>query len=430
MSQSSQVSSKLNNINIKGISLPIFISMLIILIVTVEIGKLPNTMVGAIAILVLLGNILHYLGGKIPIIKSYLGGGSVFCIFVSALLATTGLIPKGTVNIVGNFINNVGFLDFYIAALITGAILGMDRQLLIKASIRFIPVAFLSILTSILVVGVIGMILGNGFLHSILYIAFPIMAGGIGAGVVPLSNIYAHGLGVSSGSVISQLIPASAMGNILAIVGAALFAKLGESFPKANGRGKLIKEKEEEKQEKEEKSLILNVTQIGVGLLVAFSFFLIGVIGNYFAPKIHTYAFMIIFVVLAKVFNILPKYYVESAIMFNNVVVKNLTPAVLAGIGIALLNLKVLANAFTLQFIILCLVSIITISVMAGLLGKLFGLYTVESVIAAGMCNNSMGGTGNVSVLSASNRMNLIAFAQMGNRLGGATILIVSGLIT
>lgn len=29
-----------------------------------------------------------------------------------------------------------------------------------------------------------------------------------------------------------------------------------------------------------------------------------------------------------------------------------------------------------------------------------------------------------------SNRMNLIAFAQMGNRLGGATILIVSGLIT
>lgn len=67
---------------------------------------------------------------------------------------------------------------------------------------------------------------------------------------------------------------------------------------------------------------------------------------------------------------------------------------------------------------------------MAGLLGKLFGLYTVESVIAAGMCNNSMGGTGNVSVLSASNRMNLIAFAQMGNRLGGATILIVSGLIT
>ncbi len=38
-----------------------------------------------------------------------------------------------------------------------------------------------------------------------------------------------------------------------------------------------------------------------------------------------------------------------------------------------------------------------------------------------------MGGTGNVAVLSAANRMELIAFAQMGNRLGGAIVLIISG---
>lgn len=434
-SNKSKLKFDLNSIDIKGVSFPVYLSMFVVLVVVVELNKLPNTIVGAIAVLVLLGNILHYLGGKIPIIKSYLGGGSVFCIFISALLATIGVIPKDTVNIVGNFVDNMGFLDFYIAALITGAILGMDRQMLIKASIRFIPVAFLSIVASVLTVGLVGFLLGNGFLHSILYIAFPIMAGGIGAGVVPLSNIYAHGLGISSSSIISQLIPASAMGNILAIIGAALFAKVGEYFPNANGHGQLIKETTNEyaKDKNNDSDDIkpqLNTKQIGVGLLVAFTFFLIGIIGNYFFPKIHTYAFMIIFVVIAKVLNILPKYYIDSAIMFNNVVVKNLTPAVLAGIGIALLNLKVLVGAFTWQFILLCLISIFTISIISGLLGKLFGLYPVESVIAAGMCNNSMGGTGNVAVLSAANRMNLIAFAQMGNRLGGAIILIVSGLIT
>ena len=57
-------------------------------------------------------------------------------------------------------------------------------------------------------------------------------------------------------------------------------------------------------------------------------------------PKVHAYAFMIIFVVIAKVTKMLPKYYEESAIMFNQVVVKILTPAVLAGIGTALLNLN------------------------------------------------------------------------------------------
>lgn len=49
---------------------------------------------------------------------------------------------------------------------------------------------------------------------------------------------------------------------------------------------------------------------------------MVGIIGNYFVPKVHAYAFMIIFVVIAKVTKMLPKYYEESAIMFNQVVVK------------------------------------------------------------------------------------------------------------
>ncbi|MEQ6040734.1 2-hydroxycarboxylate transporter family protein [Staphylococcus saccharolyticus] len=229
--------------------------------------------------------------------------------------------------------------------------------------------------------------------------------------------------------------PASAMGNLLAIIGAALLVKLGEKFPKANGHGKLIKEdnqqvdRNNERLEDEDRKSQTNVTQIGVGLLISFSFFMIGIICNYFAPKIQAYAFMIILVVIAKITRILPKYYEESAIMFNQVIVKNLTPAVLTGIGIALLNINVLGQALTWQFIVLCLTSVITISTAAGIFGNLFGLYPVESIVTAGMCNNSMGGTDNVAVLSSAKRMELIAFAQMGNRLGGATILIASGFL-
>ena len=65
----------------------------------------------------------------------------------------------------------------------------------------------------------------------------------------------------------------------------------------------------------------------------------------------------------------------------------------------------------------------------SALIGKLFGLYPVESAIAAGMSDNSMGGTGNVAVLSASNRMGMIAFAQMGNRMGGAIVLVLGGIL-
>lgn len=412
---------------ITGISLPLYLLIVLILIVTMALGKLPKGILGPLAVLVIFGNLFHFLGNKIPIIKSYLGGGSVFAIFASAALATFNILPHAVLQDTSNFINNMGFLDFYIAALITGSILGMDRDTLIKASVRFIPVALIAMVSSFFAVGFVGLLIGNGFGNSVLYISLPAMAGGVGAGAVPLSSIYAHVLGTDASQVISRLIPATAMTNVLAIIGAALLARAGESKPGFSGQGKLVKTGS--LGDASTRELKLNIPQFGVGLMVAMSFFMLGQIANYFAPKVHAYAFMIIIVVLCKVFNILPKYYEDAAVMFNQLVVKNLTAAVLAGIGMALLNLNVLVASLTWQFVVLCLVSVISISVVAGFVGRLFGLYPVEASITAGFCNNSMGGTGNVAVLSASKRMELIAFAQMGNRLGGAIVLIISGFI-
>lgn len=416
------------SIKIGGVGLPFYLIMIAILIVAIALGKLPGGILGAIAVLVLLGNLFHYIGNHLPIFKSYLGGGSVFCIFASAIIATFGILPSGTVKTVTTFVNDMGFLDFYIAALITGSILGMKRELLMKASVRFIPVAFISMAASFFMVGLIGILIGHGFGKSVLYVSLPMMAGGIGAGCVPLSGIYASALGKHSSDIISQLIPASAFGNVLAIICAALISKIGASFPKYNGNGAIMKADMGEIKE-ENRELKLDVVQMGVGLLVSVSFFMLGSIVNYFVPRVHAYAFMIIIVVICKVTDIIPKYYEDSAIMFNKLIMKNLTPAVLSAIGIALLNLNVLAQSLTWQFIVLCFTSIITISIVSGFVGRLFGLYPVESMITAGLCNNSMGGTGNVAVLSAANRMELIAFAQMGNRLGGAIVLILGSFL-
>ena len=100
----------------------------------------------------------------------------------------------------------------------------------------------------------------------------------------------------------------------------------------------------------------------------------------------------------------------------------------MAGVGLTKLDLVILTHSLTWQFVLLVLTSLISISIAAALFGKLFGLYPVESAITAGMINNSMGGAGNISVLAACDRMNLIGFAQMGNRLGGAIMLVMAGI--
>ena len=65
----------------------------------------------------------------------------------------------------------------------------------------------------------------------------------------------------------------------------------------------------------------------------------------------------------------------------------------------------------------------------AAVLGKMVGFYPLESAIAAGMCTTNMGGSGNVAVLSSSQRMELLPFAQIVTRSCGALMLTIGGIL-
>lgn len=387
---------KFSNVKIAGVSAPLYKALVIILAVVIAMGKLPLNMVGITFMLVILGHLFYFLGERLPFWNTYLGGGSVFTLLLAAILASTGLIPRSVVSATSSFMSDWGFLDFYIAALICGSILGMNRKLLVK-----------------------------GFGHSVMYISFAQMAGGMGAGIVPLSKIYAAGLHTDASSILSQLAPATTLGNIFAIIGAIVLAR-GFANTKFNGHGVLIPV---DKDDLKKSEAPLDPTKIGVGMMLAFALFLIGVILNAFIPKVHSYAFMIIIVFVLKALDIVPKPLEEAVVMFNRVIMTNLTHAVLAGIGLSMIDLSSLAQAMTWQFVLIGLTSVVSMGLASWILGQVLGMYPVETAIGAGMINNSIGGTGNIAVLSAADRMEMIAFAQMANRLGGAIVLILGGIL-
>ena len=120
------------------------------------------------------------------------------------------------------------FLYLYISCLVAGSILGMNRKVLIQGFTRMFVPLVLGTLAAVAAGVAVGMLFGYGAKHTFFYIVVPIIGGGIGEGILPLSLAYSQILGSSAESFVSQMIPAAVIGNIVAIVCAGLMKRLGE----------------------------------------------------------------------------------------------------------------------------------------------------------------------------------------------------------
>ncbi|MGL4392709.1 MAG: 2-hydroxycarboxylate transporter family protein [Fusobacteriaceae bacterium] len=415
------------NFKLAGIEIKTYFIVAVVLAIGIFAGVLPAGMVGAFPVLMVLGAFLEWIGTKTPIIKDYLGGGPIVIIFVSAAIVYFGILPEKSVDSLKNFMTKEAFLDFYIAALITGSILGMNRKLLIKSAVRYLPVILGGVIVALLLTGAIGSILGYGFKKAVFFVAIPIMGGGVGAGAVPLAQIFGKAMNQDPKSILSVMIPAVALGNALTIVAGGLFNRLGKKYTKLTGNGNLLKKFEQPAVEKvaEEK---MNFENLAVGIILSTTFFVFGnVLGKFI--KIHPYALMIISVAIFKATGIMKLEYEKCAEQWFKFVMKVFTPALLVGIGIAYTSLKEVISAFNLTYLILVLTTVVGAIIGTAVVGHLFGFFVIEATITAGLCMANMGGTGDVAVLSSAHRMELMPFAQISSRIGGAFMLILTSIL-
>ena len=80
-------------------------------------------------------------------------------------------------------------------------------------------------------------------------------------------------------------------------------------------------------------------------------------------------------------------------------------------------------------FVIIATAVVLGAIIGAGLIGMLVKFYFVESAVTAGLCMANAGGNGDVMVLSSCDRMNLMSFAQISSRIGGALVLVVQSVL-
>lgn len=411
---------------IAGMPLFIFLGLATCVLFSGWNGSLPLGMVGALALMFVLGTLLTELGERIMPIREYLGGGTILAIFGGAALFEYQLLPVQAGQVITNFMKEGGFLNFFIASLVTGSVFGMSSALLKNAAMRYLPVILGGVALALLSVGFVGSLMGYGFKNAVLLIGLPIMGGGMGAGAVPLVEILSGPMQMSSADLLSRMVPAVVIANTLAILVGSLLARLGRRYPSltGNGNGKLMV-KESSQSIAEEQVEAPTLQSLGMGLFISSSMFVLGSLLGNFIPM-HPFALMILAVAFIKVSGVLPRRYEQAAADWYQFVVSNLTPSLLVGIGVAYTSIPELISAFSISYFVLVMVTVIGGALGAALVGRMIGFYPIEAAITGGLCMANMGGTGDVAVLSAAQRMKLMPFAQISSRLGGAVMLILA----
>lgn len=418
---------------IAGFPPMIFGVMFVLVGVGALTGTLPDSMLTGFAVTMLLGGLLVWIGSLIPVVRDF-GLPTILCTFLPATLVFLGLVPENAITTVQSFVDPAGFLDFFVITIIAGSILGMPRALLIAAGPRFAVPVLGCLAATFLLVGLLGAALGFGFIEGILFIAAPIMAGGLGLGALPMSEMYAAQLGGESADFMGDLMSAVVVANIVCILIAGAYNFLGkrriEPFPGFNGYGQLLRRGRAEALQTPPKRLHATFVGLGQGLAIAAVLFVVGQTLGHFLPLLHPFAWTIIVAALVKLLGLLPQHLEDASSDWGELFQSVLVPALLVGVSLTYISIdEVLASFASPTFLILTVITVLIATLTSGAIGWLVRFNFVESAITPGLVMADTGGSGDVSVLSAAGRMHLMPFAALTNRVGGALVLFVTSLL-
>lgn len=409
-----------------GIPFYIYLPLLFIVLAAVFMGKLPDDMVGATAFLMVIAGITVYIGDQLPIWRTWFGGGLVLCLVLGLAINYYALIPAESYQTINNFLTEgSNMLDWFIAALIAGSILSMPRSYLVRALPIYAPSVIGGLLFAAIAAYIAGVALGFGGLDSLLTVLIPVFGGGMGAGGIPLSEIYASETGTGFDQMFSIIAPAIILGNMVGIIFAAVANRIGTIRPSLSGDGVVMPE-EKWKPETGIETPNVSTTEntIVMGWVLAMGLLILGYILSTWIP-IHPFAIMILIAIGSKIFGVFPVKLEEGAGHFYDFMVAGFVGPLLLAIGMALIDIQVLVAMIDPVYFAIVILAVTGGAIGAAFVGYLFGMFPIEAAICGGLCMVNMGGSGDVATLAAADRMELMAFAQMSSRIGGALMLLI-----
>lgn len=380
-------------------------------------GKLPSDIVVMVATLAFFGFACGEFGKRLPVLGK-LGAAAICATFIPSALVHYGLLPEVVVESTTKFYKSINILYLYICCIIVGSIMSMNRTTLIQGFLRiFFPMLCGEIVGMVVGVGV-GTALGLEPFQVFFFIVLPIMAGGVGEGAIPLSIGYAALMHMDQGVALGRVLPMVMLGSLTAIVISGCLNQLGKRFPHLTGEGQLMPNRRNETHRETPVEGKMDVTTLASGALLAVLLYMLGMLGQK-TIGLPAPVGMLFLAVLLKLVNGVSPRLQEGSQMVYKFFRTAVTYPILFAVGVAITPWQELVNAFTVTNL-LVIISTVTALVATGfLVGKKIGMYPIDVAIVS-CCQSGQGGTGDVAILTSGNRMNLMPFAQIATRIGGA----------
>lgn len=417
------------DVQIGVLPLPVYLALVAVLGAMTAWGKLAADLPTGIALVAVGGFTCAELARRIPWIR-HVGATSIFAAFLPSALIYYHLMPAAITKSVTAFTKNTNFLYLFIAAIIVGSVLSMDRQTLIRGFAKiFVPVCAGSVAAALVGTGV-GALLGLGAKHTLFFVVVPIMAGGVGEGALPLSAGYAQALGVAQGPLFAQVLSAVMLGNIAAICCAGGLHYLGTRRPAWTGNGQLMRTTApsddaarapgpgNDPQAPGVAGPQAQMRWLAAAGATAIALYLIGELSHQWfgwpAPVV-----MLLLVTAAQVCQVVSPRVRDGARLMYGFFSTAVTYPLMFAISVAMTPWGEIVGAFHWANIVTPVATVVTLVATGFFVGGRVGMHPID-VAMVNATHSGLGGTGDVAILTAGNRMALMPFAQIATRIGGA----------
>ena len=430
-----------------GFNLPTFLCLLIVVAIVVYVpfgldkegnpGSFlrPNFLI-MFSTLAVFGLLFGEIGDRIPIWDEFIGGGTILVFVLAAVFGTYKLVPENFMKAVNIFYNKqpVNFLEMFIPALIVGSVLTVDRKTLIKSISGYIPLIIIGVTGASIGGIVVGFIFGKTPIDVMMNYVLPIMGGGTGAGAVPMSEMWSSKTGRPASEWFGFAISILSIANVFAILCGALLKKLGEAKPSLTGNGELLIDNSKEAVRDKEVDVKPELTDTTAAFILTGVLFMVShILGELWESlnigfDLHRLVFLILLTMFLNIANVVPDRIKAGAKRMQTFFSKHTIWILMAAVGFTT-DVQEIINAVTISNLLIALAIVLGAVGFIMLIARKMKFYPIEAAITAGLCMANRGGAGDVAVLGAADRMDLMSFAQISSRIGGAMMLVLGSVL-